>query len=313
MSNSQTKKYDGKLVTTTLASMHMQTANYLGLPMTYAEKSTLNEHLQINRETLPDPMARPVAKYLSIGNGAHTTITINGLPPIPVPVRHQPTDAAPYGIQPLVLRPVNNDLSDDMRAMYALRRLEEHDGQRYWAYYLKRLDLRSSVVTDYYTKVVDGKKTTIPFEYSDENLFPTPSDLPDYDFETTDKVIPLDGDYTNAAAPVLVTFTEFDVQEYLNVAKILFNNPMAAAISEICICSGVDGVATGESFTGSPFNYEEAFGVQVAVFLSTYVNLAMDNDGVTYRIQVGQASPMTVAPKQIPNYNMPTSHQSLVL
>lgn len=298
---SNTKKYDGKLVVTTLQSMHMQTAMYLGLNMTYAEKSTLNEHLSINRDLLPAPSDRPVVKYLCLGNGAHVMKQIGGVPAIPVPVRHRPTDAAPYGIVPLVLRPVNNDLSDEQRSHYALRRLEEHNEVRYWAYYLKRIDMRGVDVTDYHTQIVDGKKTVTEFNYSDQNLYPMPSDVPNFDFETTDKVLPANGSYVNAAAPVLIKLTDFDVQEYLNVCKVKYNNPMAAVVSEVCLCSGVDKLATGDSFTGSTFEYNEAIGVQVAVFLSTFTNLAMDNDGITYRIQVGQASPFTVAPATLGN------------
>lgn len=291
-----TKKYDGKLVVTTLQSMHMQTATYLGLNATYAEKSTLNEHLSINRDVVPSATKRPIAQYLCIGNGAHVVKQITGVPAIPVPVRHQPTDAAPYQIMPLVLRPVNNDLTDEQRSAYALRRIEEHNEVRYWAYYLKRIDLRGTAVTDYHTQIVDGKKTTTEFTYSDQNLYPKPADIPNYDFEVTNKVLPANGSYYNAAAPVSIKLSTFDVEEYINVCKIKYNNPLAAVISEVCICSGVDHLATGESFTGSNFEYNEAIGVQVAVFLSTFANLAMDNDGITYRIQFGQASPLTAAP-----------------
>lgn len=290
-----TRNYDGKLVVSTLQSMHMQTATFLGLDMTYKEKSTLNEHLNINRDIAPAPAERPIARYLCIGNGAHAMRQLSGIPAIPVPVRHQPTDAAPYHIMPLVLRPVANDLSDDIRGNYALRRVEEHNGARYWAYYLKRLDLRSSVVTDFYTKIVDGKKTTTEFNYTDQNLYPTPADLPDFNFEVSDKVLPANGDYVNAAAPVLVSLSDFDVQEFLNVCKVMYNNPLASVVSEICLCSGVDHMTTGESYVGSSFEYNEAIGVQVAIFLSTFANLAMDNDGISYRIQIGQASPMTTA------------------
>jgi len=83
---------------------------------------------------MPDAAARPVAKYLVLGNKGHKvteqTDDLQGV----VPVSHQPTDAAPYGIIPLVLRPVDKDLSDDVRDRYALRRLETHNNVRYWAY-----------------------------------------------------------------------------------------------------------------------------------------------------------------------------------
>ena len=287
--------YDGKKVTNTLSGIRVQTAVFLGLPLTYPEKSTLNEHLDINSTILPASDARPTCQYLCIGNKGHTTTAeSDGLAGV-LPVAHEPTDAAPYGIIPFVLRPVDNDLSDDLRKRYALRRLEEHNGKRYWAYYLRRLSYTGKVVSDYYTKVRDGVKTIVEFKYSDLNLYPSQPELPDYNYDVTDTLTASDGDYVHAAAGISVTLDTFDIEELVNVARVKYQNPTMAIMSEFCLCSGIDYTATGESMVGSPFTYTEAIGVQVAVFLTTFVNVAFNNGGLGYDLQIGQTEAMALS------------------
>ena len=291
--------YDGKKVTTTLSGIRVQTACHLGLPLNYPEKSTINEHLSVFKDVMPDAMARPTAKYLVLGNKGHKvteqTDDLQGV----VPVTHQPTDAAPYGIIPLVLRPVDKDLADDVRDRYALRRLETHNNVRYWAYYARRLAYPGKTVTDYYTKVRDGVSTVNEFKYTDLNLHPTQPDLTDYNFDVTDTVVASDGDYVNTAATIDIKLDAFDIAELINVAKVKYQNPTLAIVSEFCLCTGVDTVATGESFMGSPFTYEEVAGCQVSLFLTTFINVAFNNGGVGYTVSMGQTEPFALATGQI--------------
>lgn len=293
------KSYDGKLVTNTLSGLRVQTAKMLGLPLTYPEKSTINEHLAILNDRYPNATDRPNCEYLVLGNKGHTTTAeTDGVAGV-IPLEHQPTDAAPYGIIPFVLRTVDKDLADDVRDRYALRRLEEHNGRRYWAYYAKRLSYTGDKVVDYYTKVRDGAKTVTEFKYSDLNLYPTPPALPDYSYDITDSVVASDGDYVHASAKIVVTLDEFDIQELINVAKVRYQNPTLAIISEFCLCSGIDVTATGESMVGSPFNYMEVIGCQVNVFLTTFTNVAFNNGGLGYSLQIGQTEAMALATGQI--------------
>lgn len=299
MSTIETKPYDGKHVTNTLAGLNVQNSIYLGLPITYKEKSTLNEHLSILSNTRPEADAKPEARYLCVGNGGHVVTASDNLA-TPIPIKHNPTDAAPYNIIPLVLRPVDKDLGDDVRARYALRRIEEHGGRRYWAYYLKRLDFRGIKTMDYYTRVRDGQKTVREFEYSDINLHPTAPASPDYDYEVDDKNHVNEGDYVHTSAETTVPLDQFDIQELLNVATVLYGDPRKAVISEFCLCSGIDTIATGESMVGSPFQYQEAIGVQVGVFLTTFTNVAYANRSLAYVLNIGQTEPMVLAPGQVP-------------
>lgn len=299
MSTIETKPYDGKHVTNTLAGLNVQNSIFLGLPITYKEKSTLNEHLGILADRRPEALAKPEARFLCVGNGGHIVTATDNLA-TPIPVKHNPTDAAPYNIIPLVLRPVDKDLGDDVRERYALRRIEEHGGRRYWAYYMKRLDFRGVRTMDYYTRIRDGQKSVREFEYSDINLYPTPPASPDYDYEVDDKLAVSDGDYVHTSAETTVPLDQFDIQELLNVATVLYGDPRKAVVSEFCLCTGIDTVATGESMVGSPFQYNEVIGAQVAVFLTTFTNVAYANRSLAYVLNIGQTEPMVLAAGQVP-------------
>jgi hypothetical protein len=296
--SNETKKYDAKIITNTLVGLSLQTRLLLGLDMEYKQNTTLNELLSINRETLPDPKEPAQMRYLCVGNGGHA---IDGSEiPTPVPLEHQPSDNAPYSIVPLVMRPVDKDLPPNLRENYALRRMEEHKGRRYWCYYLKRIDHRGVRVNEYRTIVKDGEKNIREYEHSDRSINPQPPSMPDYNYEVTDQVVPEDGDYLHSNARVRIEFTEFDVQELLNVAAIKYGDPKKAVVSEFCLTSGVDMVATGDSVDGSPFEYLECMGAQIVTHMTMFTNMAFANNGTGFSVDFGNTEPMAVAPGQLP-------------
>lgn len=293
------KPFDGKIVVNTLAGLHMQAAITAGLPMTYKEKSTINEHLNINQNLLPDANIKPEMRFLVVGNKGHEVSDVNSGLITPMPIRHQPTDAAPYGIQPVVLRPLDNDLTEQERELVALRRKEEHKGKQWWAYYAYKLDFRSQTVQDFYTVVRDGVAKVDEFEYSDINLHPQPPKMPNYNYEVTEQVVEDDGDYVHTAATLPIPLNEWMVNEAMNVANILHGDPRMAVMSELCLCHGVPTMVSAESATGSPFQFEEVIGMQVSIFLTTFVNLSFNNKGVAYDVEFGQVEPMPLAPGQV--------------
>lgn len=295
---SETKAYDGKHITNTLQGLSVQTSLLMGLDMEYKQKSTLNEHLKLFQDEMPDPKARPTMKFLVIGNGGHAISTNSNLA-TPIPLEHQPTDVAPYSIIPHALRPVDKDLSDEERKHYALRKKVEINGRWYWAYYLRICDWRGVRVKEWHTVVKDGNESTKEFEYGDKNLNPTPPEMPDYNYEVTDQMVPTDGDYVHSSAMTRIEFTENDVQEIQNVAAILYGDPTLAVVSEFGLVSAVLKETSGESATGSPFLYMEAYGAQVNIFMTTFVNVAFQNKGIAYNLDVGNTEPMVVAPGQV--------------
>lgn len=294
----ETKAYDGKHVTNTLNGIAIQTALMYGLPIQYPQNSTINENLNINSDVVPGPTERPITKYLVLGNGGHAVTSGDNLA-TPIALKREPTDVAPANMIPHVLRLVDDDLSDELRELYALRILEEHFGKRYWAYYARRLDFAGINVLRYHTKVQDGQATINQFEYSDLNLRPRNSTMPDYNYEVTDQLVPVDGDYVSASANLPIALNMFDIQELLNVANVLYKDPRKAVISEYCMCSGIDFVTSGESLVGSPFQYTEVKGLMAVTFLTTFTNAAYQNRGIIHDMDIGNAEPMAVAPGQI--------------
>ncbi len=283
--------YDGKLTTVTLNAMRVQNALFMNIDHEYPKNSTFNEHMSINAERLPEASERSCLRYIGLGNAGHTAGNGPNNIVIPKPVRHRATDSGPFSALPWVLRPVENDLSDDVRGNYAFRRMETHGNRNYWAYYLKRIDNRGVRTRDYKITVEDGKQTTIGFNYSESDLRPTPPELPSHDYNVDDKIAMQDGEYVLSNVDLDVRMDEFDAQEFQNVARVMYGDPDFAIISEIILLTGVDAMAEGQSSEGSPFQYEEAIGTQIAYHMTCFNNIAITNDRLTYKFKIGQSVP----------------------
>ncbi len=293
------KRYDAKLTTVTLAGIDAMITLAADVDKIYLEKSTINEKMNINADVVPDASDRQKLGLLMIGDGGHGVRMI-GNRPIPTPVRHMPTDVGLYNATPFVLRPVANDLSDEERKRYALRLEVEINGRRYYAYYARRINLRGKRVGNYSVTVENGIKTITDFEYTDLNVRPPIPEIPnfngDYKFDSTAPiVVPANGKYVTANIVYDVDFDANDVQELMNVAKILYNDPGAAIVSEFALCYSVSKEIPVHSAVGSDFTMLEEIGVQAGVFVSTFTNVAMDNGGLTWAVQVGQSSPLPTA------------------
>lgn len=285
------KLYDGKLVCTTQSARRVSIANFMGIDVPYPEKSTLNEVMQHIHQKMPRGDENNKLRYLCVGDRGHgVEVDTSGIPDFK-PVRHFSIHSGPYGIRPLVLRPVDNDLSDEERKRYAFRIKVEFEGRLYWAYYLKRLDMRTVTISDTETIKEGDDIRTDTFRYTEADMKPTPPTLKEADYDTVDRIEIPDGRYVRTAATLQLRFDAFDIAEFQNVARILRGDPGNATISEIMLCSGVDVDHTGESTTGSPFVYKDAYGVQISYFLTTYANLAITDERSTYTFEIGQSVP----------------------
>ena len=114
------KVFDAKKIVTTLASLNNQNAKFFGIPVEYPEKSTLNEHLKFLQNILPGNDVYPNACYMCIGDRGHMLTVDSEGDGVAVPIKHDPTDAAPYRIRPFVMRPIDDDLSDEAREKWEL-------------------------------------------------------------------------------------------------------------------------------------------------------------------------------------------------
>ena len=115
-------------VTRTVYGASVQTSLLLGLPFSFPEYSTLNQHLGIQKDTLPNIGDKPNLGYYVWGNRGHSMIIGADSIPLNEVVQHRATDAGLYGQLPFVLREVNQDLTTTERAKYVLRRQEERNG-----------------------------------------------------------------------------------------------------------------------------------------------------------------------------------------
>lgn len=202
--------------------------------------------------------------------------------------KHKPVHAACFRPRPFALRPEGQDLTPQEQEKYCSRRLETLDGVRYWAYYgmwIKDLDQKTPKV--YLTTVTDGVEDTKEYITSNGNLYPT------------HEVIPPDGSITTDSSVVTVslthniTFTPKDVQEYMNVARILFKgNEKRAIVSEIALATGGEKVISTTTDGGAPINFKEIVQSWIAAFVSTYQPLVFNTNGFTMELELGVTEPM---------------------
>lgn len=273
-------------VTRTIYGAAVQSSLFLGLPFSFPEYTTLNQHLSIQKDTLPALNERPTLSYYIWGNRGHTMIMGTDGIPLNDVVQHRATDAGLFGQLPFVLREVNQDLTQAERAKYVLRRQEEHNGVAYYAYYGRRLDKTNMSVGNYLTQVQNGVGTTVPFKPTQANLTPTPQQLAN---SSTNLI---NADYVAARARMTLAMSEQDVAEMLNVAKVIFDDERYAIVSEIGLCTGVDKAINASSYGGGTFQFMEAIGVQIAAHVAVYNPLLQTNTGVQIEMDIGVNEPL---------------------
>lgn len=273
-----------KIIRTVMGAA-LQTHQLLGKPLVIKQNSTLNQKFDIQANLSIAETDIVAMKYVAIGNGGHSiAIGANGIPRIKN-VQHTPRHAALYNQLPFVLRLPNDDLDAGQRSRYRLRKLVTIEGTVYVAYYLRTLDLSSSVPNLELRTVSEGVTTSTPYEPSLADLSPTPPPIDSGD------VLVTTGDYVAATAKVPFEMSADDVTEFLNVCNVIYGSPDYAMISEIATCSGVDRNVQGE-FNGTTTGYTEAIAVQVCSFMSSVIPAESINQGVSILIDVGSVESM---------------------
>ena len=275
-----------KNICRTALGIAIQASKLLKRPYSYARYTTLNEYYDINANAHLDLAESPDVKYFSIGRGGHRAHVDDTNTPVMDPISHEATHTGPYQGVPLVLRQLNDDLNAEYRARYALRRKETHNGVEYWAYYLKRLpevNIPPEVIHD---NTKDDITTSKVFVYTNDDLHPTPADLP------AEGVVVTSSDIIRISSRVEISLTAFDVAEFYKVNKILFGSEQRSILSEILICAGVDKDVKIETSDSASVNFKEAVGVQVVTFVSTFVNLIDFNQGFRLAFELGAGEPL---------------------
>lgn len=277
-----------RIVTRTVYGAGMQTAQYMGKPYQVQENSTLNEKFGIQVNNLPSNDERHAVRYFCIGAGGHRVVTGADGVAYTTPNHHEAVDAACFKHMPFVLRETTDDLSQEQRAKYALRREETHNGRSYFAYYGKRLDLDTVEVNLQKTTVDGSNQTSEPFVPTASNLNPQPlSETAD-----EDNVIEASGEYVSGSAVVTIDFNAADAEELRRVAQILYGDENYAVISEIALVGGVDRVVTGPGPGNNQINYTEVLAAQITTFIACYYQLNMQNNGFTFTADIGITEPL---------------------
>lgn len=276
----------------TVYSAYLQTCLLLNRPVVLLPGTTLNEKLGVQSGVLFGQDETPNLGYAAIGNGGHKMVMgANGISR-PEPVQHLATDAALYNQIPFILRTLNNDITAVEREKYALRRVEEHGGISYIAYYLKRLNFSNVSAQMDYKTVNSGVTTTTPFVPNNSNLNPIPPNLANTGVNVTT------GDYVSATAKIPFTLNTDEVEEVINVSNIIYGDSGYAIISEIALCSGVDKIVAAAGAGGGNFNLNESIGTQVASFVNGFFAMNFSNAGLAISFDLGATEPLFILTNQ---------------
>ncbi len=269
----------------TIYASYIQTCKELGLPISYANYTTLNQALNIQNDYNYPTDTNPILQYVVVGNGgASIQQNPQGIYE-PVPIQHQATDANLYNMLPLALRPLDNDLTATEISNYRLRTIISVNNVQYYAYYALVLDLSNVNVQMNSITTNNGNLVSTPFVPNAGNLFPQSQNLASLNVNT------VSGDYSNVSALVNLILTPNQVTEFINACIILYNNQYSAIISEIGLCSGFDIQTTGTS-NGQTITYAEAVGVQINAFVNVYYATYFSQNGINVTFNVGATEPL---------------------
>jgi hypothetical protein len=265
----------------TAYGQYLQTVSFYNVPYNDTPFTTLNEKLNIFPDEKVPAGKYPVPKYWAYGNKGHKPeIGADGIGIIDF-YHHDVTDGAFYRQMPFVLRTIDNDLPPEVRAKYGLRCVETYDNVKYFAYYLRRLDMTTFIPRMYMRTVNNGVSTLQPFVPDSSNLSPIPSQL-----------APTGVNETNGASIVtLGTLTMSldanETQELLNVASIIYKNDKYAIVSEVGLVAGHERLVNVTTPGQGEITYNEVIQAQVVAFLATHASAYTQNTGLEFSFITG--------------------------
>lgn len=266
----------------TIVGDEIMLCQYHGIPYVPRANTTQNELLGIQPNMPLQEGEFPKTRWWGVGMGGHKlTAAANGKPKIST-VKHEPTDGGCYELMPLVARLESQDLTEDERKQYALRKRIEHEGKNLVLYYLKALDLTKTKTELFKINVENGVTTSLPFVPSTTNLKPTPPTV------VPNQVVPslADGNYTKSVAKTTIPMTEKDILEYRNACALLLGDEELAVISEVMLVAGVVRRVNVPGPGGGQISFDECCVATAMHFTSTYENLNFADAAFDMVIQV---------------------------
>lgn len=273
----------------TAAVAYLQTCKLLKKPFVVKPNTTLNQKYGVAENELPPTGEYPSLGYIAIGNKGSTYELAPGNFVLTTPVPHLPRHAALYNMIPFVVRPANDDLSAAERANYRLRvPLTTSGGANVIAYYLKPLDLASTVPDLELRNVNNGVITTTPFTHALSDLSPVPPVVSNVNINTPD------GDYLVASAKTVFTLNQAEIGNIMEACSILYGDPRYAAITEAALVTGLDKVVQGV-INGVTTNYTEVIAAQIATFISQQHVLTSSSSEVKIGLNIGSVDPLLIS------------------
>lgn len=272
-------------VVRTAIAGYIQSGQYVGLALPLLPNSTLNQKLGINQNKDITTEDKVAVRYLAIGNKGHGFVTgANGLVKWEAK-HHTARHTGMYNQLPFVLRRVDDDLPAAQRSRYRLRRLEDHNGVSYAAYYLRVLDMSDVAPSIELRTVVDGVTTSTPYTPTLDDLNPVPPVL------VAGQAVTTTGDYIASTTKVPFVMSADDIQEFVDACKIIYGSDGYAVISEMATIAGADRVVQGD-FQGQQTDYVDVVRAQITSFISTAFIADFQTDGFTLNIDVGNIEPL---------------------
>lgn len=270
----------------TVYGVYLQTCQLLGKIPDIKPNTTLNQRLNIHPNEVFSQTDFPTMKYFGIGNNG-VTYHIDGNGEIEFrEAFHIARDSGLFRPLPLLMREIGNDISAVERLRYRGRRIEEHGGRRYVAYYLMVIDYGNTIPQMEYNSVdADNNITTSSFVPTLEDLNPT------HHTPNSNGVLATSGDFLNVSAKFDVVLDMVALSEIMNCATIIYGDPKKAIISEYATFYGVDRLLPGE-FNGTMLNYTEVVGATIHSFGTGNYALKYFNRNLTLSLDAGCVEPL---------------------
>ena len=232
-----------------------------------------------------------VIQYVAFGSGAHRngTDATNGRP-IRFIDPHNGRDTGFYEIVPIVVRPVDNDLTSDQRENYRGRKVLTINNETRICYFFRRIDLSNNTITQSIVTRSQGNNTSIPYK-------PTQNDLMPKKNRVADKVNT--ASYIHTTMLVDLGFDETEAGWFQEAMLFWYGSSDSAIISEIALCCGVDKPITKKyPFSGNQIpqkvnsDLKEAVAVQALIMESLDKNISQGSLKVSEQILLGNADPL---------------------
>lgn len=195
------------------------------------------------------PVRPPVTQYFCWGVGGRTNDNDN----LSSAQFAMGTNMSLYAMRPFRAVPLEDDLSAEEMANYAMRQVKTIDGVPYCLYYLKKIDFTQSQVQYIRTDPANG--TIVSYELDYDNLNPTPP-VVDSNGAISDVA-----DMVSVILPGTVTITGQEVLE--SIAVMDGGDPRYAIASEMGFVSASTESMSAVDFAGRPFSYNEAIMAQM--------------------------------------------------